>query len=72
MKGLNATASETALIGDTDNDALGAKQAGVNFVAVTYGFGFRKGELNTDYPCIGFADTPKQIADLIQFHNCGH
>ena len=65
MKGLNASVSDTALIGDTDNDALGAEQAGVSFVAVTYGFGFSKIEQCTDYPCIGTADSPMQIAEII-------
>lgn len=35
---------ETILVGDSVFDAEGAKEAGVDFLAVTYGFGFQKGE----------------------------
>mgnify|MGYP004629625673 CR=1 FL=1 len=31
---------EVLMIGDTDNDMLGAKEAGTEFLAVTWGFGF--------------------------------
>lgn len=30
------------LIGDSNNDAVGAHEAGVDFIGVTYGFGFQK------------------------------
>ncbi len=33
--------SSTVMIGDSDFDAIGAKQAGVDFIAVTYGYGFK-------------------------------
>jgi phosphoglycolate phosphatase len=69
MEDMNAAKSETVLIGDTVNDAIGAEQAGVSFIAVTYGFGFRKGEKISDYPCIGAADSPLQIADVINAIN---
>lgn len=36
--------NETVLVGDSTNDLKGANKAGVNFVAVTYGFGFKKDE----------------------------
>lgn len=36
--------ADTVLIGDSNNDLHGAVEAGVEFVAVTYGFGFRKDE----------------------------
>lgn len=65
MKDMDAYGSDTVLIGDTDNDAAGAERAGVRFLAVTYGFGFRPGETIPDYPCIGIADTPLQIADIL-------
>ena len=71
MKDMNAVESETVLIGDTVNDAVGAEQAGVSFIAVTYGFGFRKGDKCAEYPsCIGVADSPAQIADIINEINC--
>ncbi|MGI6007371.1 MAG: HAD hydrolase-like protein [Ruminococcus sp.] len=52
----------TLLIGDTVYDAEGAWEAGVNFLAVTYGFGFKNpGELR--HPGItGIADSVSEIA----------
>lgn len=35
---------ETILVGDSPNDFLGAKQAKVDFIGVTYGFGFKQEE----------------------------
>jgi phosphoglycolate phosphatase len=65
MKELDASETDTVLIGDTDNDAVGAKQAGVYFLAVSYGFGFRPGDNYSEHHCIGIADSPMQIADIL-------
>ncbi len=40
MAELGAAPEETVLVGDSVHDAQGAKQAGVAFLGVTYGFGF--------------------------------
>ena len=40
MVSADAVESETVLVGDSANDAKGAEACGVDFVAVTYGFGF--------------------------------
>lgn len=32
------------LVGDSDNDLRGARKAGVDFLGVTYGFGFQKNQ----------------------------
>lgn len=53
------------MIGDTDNDAQGAYALGVDFLAVSYGFGYRKGEMPDRYPCIGTADTTQEILQRI-------
>ncbi|WP_088041601.1 HAD hydrolase-like protein [Bacillus sp. EAC] len=40
--------SKVVLIGDSVHDALGAEQVGIDFIAVTYGYGFKnKEEVNT-------------------------
>jgi len=44
------------LVGDTEYDAIGAQQAGVSFLGVTYGFGFKSKENVDTYPNIGYAD----------------
>ena len=54
----------SVLIGDTVHDAVGAQNAGIDFIAVTYGFGFKKNEAVL-YPCIGVADTPLGIINLL-------
>ena len=41
---LNADKKQTVLIGDSEFDLVGAKQAGIDFLGVTYGFGFKNPE----------------------------
>ena len=36
----NAAPEETILVGDSVNDVLGAEEAGIDFIGVTYGLGF--------------------------------
>ena len=54
---------DCVLIGDTVHDASGAEKAGIDFIAVTYGFGFKPNE-NIMVNHIAVADKPE---DLIQF-----
>ena len=56
---------ETVLVGDSEFDALGAEQAGVAFLAVTYGFGFREpGSLETH--CVLMrAENAREIAEKV-------
>lgn len=56
--------ADAVMIGDSGHDAEGAKQLGMDFIGVTYGFDFRTGEDVFAYPAIGYADTP---AELFQF-----
>lgn len=51
---LNLQKSEAVLVGDTIHDYEGAKQSGVDFVAVSYGFGFHNEEERKfiDNPCM--------------------
>ena len=47
LRTMKISAEETLLIGDSEFDAIGANQAGVDFMGVTYGFGFKtKHDLN--------------------------
>ena len=69
MAGMKANAEETVLVGDTDNDAAGAESAGVDFIAVTYGFGFRNAEDLADVQCIGTTNTPLQVYKIISNHS---
>ena len=36
--------ADAVLVGDSDNDAIGAHEIGLGFVGVTYGFGFSSKE----------------------------
>ena len=54
------------MIGDTDEDASGAALAGVDFIAVTYGFGFVRQHFTTIHPCVGVASTPSEVLHLIK------
>ena len=65
MLEMGATPDNTVLVGDTEHDALGAIEAGVAFLAVTYGFGFRGGADLNGYNYIGVADQPKEVADIL-------
>lgn len=52
--------SSAVMVGDSDNDAVGADALNMNFIGVTYGFGFRS-ETDVVYPAIGCAQTPLDI-----------
>ena len=41
IRDLGVERSEVLMIGDTENDRIGAESAGVGFLGVTYGFGYR-------------------------------
>ena len=53
--------SRAVMIGDSDNDALGAQAIGMNFIGVTYGFDFSSSGDVGKFPNIGYADKPTDI-----------
>lgn len=57
--------SEAVMIGDSDNDAIGAKGIGCPFIGVTYGFGFTSASDVNEFDNIGAADTPAGIMRYI-------
>lgn len=66
IKELNEPKPHTILVGDTDHDAKGAEAAGVEFVAVSWGFGYQIGIPVSGYPCRAMIDSPMQLLPLIQ------
>lgn len=53
------------MVGDTAHDARGAAEIGVDFIGVTFGFGFRtEGDVN-QYKNVGCAGVPLDILRLI-------
>lgn len=62
---MGAMKDNCVLVGDTGNDAKGALEVKIPFIAVAYGFGFKtEDELNM-YPHIGVAGSPRDIASLV-------
>ncbi len=63
--GRNAS-REILMVGDTPHDKDGASQAGVDFVAVDWGFGFHKGEkVAPGENTLGMIDTPRQLLEYL-------
>lgn len=58
---LDILEKDTLLVGDSCYDALGAKEANVDFIAVTYGFGFRSTEEVVAYNHVGIIHTPSEL-----------
>lgn len=61
--------TQAVMIGDSDNDAIGAQKLHMNFLGVTYGFGFKTPEDINEYPSIGYAQKPLDIIPF--FENTG-
>lgn len=57
---------QVLMVGDTQNDAIGAEKIGVDFAAVSYGFGYKNIQ---DVPkkdgIIGCAEMPLELLDLL-------
>ena len=56
--------SRAVMIGDTHFDAVGAEEIGVDFIGVTYGFGFKSAKDVVGGTAIGSADT---ALDILKF-----
>ena len=56
---------DAVMIGDSDNDAIGAYEIGTNFIGVTYGFGFSNEMDVMKFDNIGIASSPKEILKYI-------
>lgn len=58
LKDLEVADNQVVMIGDTIGDKVAAEQAGVGFIGVNYGFGFKNIE--------GYANSPSEILDLLK------
>ena len=65
IRELGVGRKEVVLVGDTEHDAVGAANAGVDFIGVTFGFGFKTESDVGRYPNIGCAGSLEQIEELI-------
>ena len=59
---LEVDPSDAVFVGDSYVDAEAAAEAGVDFVAVLYGWGFRKKEDAQQYNCREYINTAREIA----------
>ena len=57
--------SEVLMVGDTMHDFNGSKQIGVDFLAVTYGFGFKTKKDFENLSCIAIVDSPLEIINIL-------
>ena len=53
------------MIGDSDNDAIGAEGIGTKFIGVTYGVGFKNAEDVNRFQNIGAAKNTKELKNLL-------
>jgi phosphoglycolate phosphatase len=56
----------TVLIGDTEYDAIGAEEAGIDFIGVTYGFGFKTATDVQEYKYAGIAHSVEEVKLFLQ------
>lgn len=57
--------SGALMVGDSDNDAIGAEKIGIDFLGVTYGFGFETREDIYKFKAIGAAESTDEILKMI-------
>lgn len=65
LKLMQQKSSEAVLVGDSFYDAVGAEEAGIDFIGVTYGFGFKTEEDVQQYKNVGTVNLPIDILDII-------
>ena len=57
--------SRIVMVGDSDNDAIGAQEIGISFIGVTYGFGFKSAEDVNAFANKGIAESPMDIVRIV-------
>lgn len=65
---LKADKEHSVLIGDSSYDAVGAQEAGIDFVAVTYGFGFQPSQSLSEEMHLASANSVEQLSNLFQLN----
>ncbi len=63
---LNVSQERALLIGDSIYDAKGAQEAGIDFLGVTYGFGFKSKEDIGDISHLGMCGSVGEVKSLFQ------
>lgn len=65
---LENSSNKCVMIGDTLHDANGAKSLNVDFIAVTYGFGFKVKQREESVVTKFYANTPKDIINYFKLN----
>jgi len=65
MVQLNTPPAQSVLVGDSIYDALGAQQANIDFIAVTYGWGFTCADDAARVYHTAIANNTQQLADIL-------
>lgn len=65
INNLNVDKHRCVLVGDTEHDYIGAKEADIAFIGVTYGFGFKNVSDVQSLKTIGVAKKPLEIAKIV-------
>lgn len=58
--------SRIIMVGDSDNDAIGAADAGMKFIGVTYGFGFASKEDVMQFENVGVSKNTKDFFNILR------
>lgn len=67
LNGLGLDPSDALLIGDTSSDGNGAREAGTDFMAVTFGFGYHtKAQWEEHFSPVWTAADTNEIAEFLQ------
>ena len=62
---LSCAKERAVLVGDSKYDAEGALQAGIDFIAATYGFGFKSGSAAAAYSPVAVCRTAEEIGSIL-------
>ena len=66
LEEMGGSPAEAVMIGDTAGDGRGAAEAGMDFVGVTWGFGFHSSAELADIPHVCCANTPAELRSFLQ------
>lgn len=55
---------KVVMIGDSPQDAMAAEQLGIDFIGVSYGYGFKDKQDAFNYQCIGVIESPMELLEF--------
>lgn len=64
-KTLEVDLSDAVLIGDSNYDAIGAMEANMDFIAVTYGYGFHSVDDLSDYKHVAVCKDVRELSQIL-------